>query len=346
MAITQIQPVYRRPPYQSPLSKMMPQIFSQMLMGYIRDQRQDKQALKRIEVQGEFDEEAYKREIEHDVTMAEKRADIARGARVDAAKTRRTELTEQRQYDVLKSGWTEVFPEKDKDPMSTPGPNMKIGDRHFQEPERPLARVSPIKGTKFKMLTWRQEGTTHARIMDPPKLSQWLQKETYYKGLLDKKLITPDEYKRATGLYIEEKTIPMYKRHARGTQSVQVRSEDVKKFEGLDFKQGKWTPDKETKRATPASENTLIKSGEAVIAKGLGMDVSLMDRYDINRQKVYFDHLKLYHKILELKPDLKTPMGVRKAVNFSRQVSAIAVNKKTGEVIGKSRRTGKWINLQ
>ena len=158
-------------------------------------------------------------------------------------------------------------------------------------------------------------------------------------------MISPDEYKKATGLYIEEKTVPMFKRHAQGTQSIQVRPEEVEKFKSLKFERGKWDPKKAGKTPTPASENTLIKSGEAVIAKGLGMDVSLMDKYDVNRQKIYFDHIKLYHKILELKPELKTAMGVRKAVNFSRKISQLAVNKK-GQVIGKDRRTGQWISLQ
>jgi len=90
----------------------------------------------------------------------------------------------------------------------------------------------------------------------------------------------------------------------------------------------------------------LLKAGEAVLAKGMGMDVALMDKFDTNRQKEYFGKVRLYHKILEFKPDWHTGMGVRKAVDFATKITAIAINEKTGEIIGKDGVTGKWIPIQ
>jgi len=92
--------------------------------------------------------------------------------------------------------------------------------------------------------------------------------------------------------------------------------------------------------------NTIIKTGEGIIAKGLGLDVAFMDKWDTDKQKDYFDSVKFYHDIIERKPEWQNAMGVRKAADFAIAIKKLAVNNKTGELIGLDENTGKWINIK
>ena len=76
------------------------------------------------------------------------------------------------------------------------------------------------------------------------------------------------------------------------------------------------------------------------MAKGLGMDVTIMEKYDEDKQKKYFNKLAIYHTLLELNPQLQTYLGVRKAVDLAAKYDRIQKNKATGQLRGLSR--GKW----
>jgi len=252
---------------------------------------------------------------------------------------------ERRAERLEEKGYTPVDP--NTQPLESWGPEtVRAGGKYFTKPERPLPRLSPIPGTKAQFVTWNQDGKTHSQIIQPEAVTQFAQKNGYYLNLLSKGLITDNEYKKGIGLYIEKDKVPVYLRGILGTRSVEVDPGQVEDYQRLGFKTGKWTPAKEAKTPTPTSLNTLLKSGEGLLAKGMQMDVSIMDKYDLNRQQEFFSKTRLYHRILELKPDWQTEMGVRKAVDLATKITAIAINEQTGQVIGKDKVSGKWIQIQ
>lgn len=228
---------------------------------------------------------------------------------------RRQEITEERQFQLKKEGYAEIDPAtQEPDFKKSPG-GLMVGKKYYAAPEDPLIRTAPIPGSTSRLLTWRQNGVTHGRIIDAKDQSEWAKKYTFYQDLARKKIITDAEFKKGMGVLVEEKTIPMFKRRLGGTQSLEVEPGQVEKFEGLGFERGEWKPDK---AAIPPNLNTLLRQGENIIAKGMGMDVALMDKYDVDRQRQYFDKVRKYHRILQQKPELqRSPMGVRKAADLA-----------------------------
>ena len=336
--ITHIPTQYPR--HYPSLQPKTPQLIMNLLMNYIQTQQAEKTAEKR-RTEKKYDSlEQYEREVKQSIVTADK-----------AQERRRELMVEQRQFQVEKEGWKSVDPAKI--PMENWGEDyFEIGDKYYRRPEQPHPRVAPIAGSSHKILTYQSGGKQHAKILNPAEASDWEEKEQHYKALLNEGKITGDEYKKGVGVYIKGKTIPMYKQHPGGIQRIEVEPNKVKDFEALEFKQGKFTPtagdwgdslvakegneeglavgtvyqkgpkgqvkilEKPTKAKTPQL-NALMKSGESLIAKGMQMDVALMDKYDVNRQKDYFDKVRKYHRILERKPEWHNAMGVRKAADLA-----------------------------
>jgi hypothetical protein len=256
----------------------------------------------------------------------------------EVAGRRRAERLEEKGYEPI---------DPNVQPVESWGPDtVKAGDKYYTRPERPIPSLSKIPGTNAQFATWMQDGKMHSQIIRPEAAGEFAKKNAYYLNLLDKGLITGSEYKKGVGLYIEKDKVPMYLRGILGTRTVEVDPAQVADYEQLGFKRGKWTPAKEGKEPTPTNLNTLLKSGEGIIAKGMGMDVSIMEKYDLNRQSEYFSKTRLYHRILELKPDWQTEMGVRKAVDLATKITAIAINEQTGQILGRDKVTGQWIPIQ
>ena len=237
---------------------------------------------------------------------------ISAGRRKDA---RRQEIIEERQFQLKKEGYTEIEPATQEPDFEKSDGGLMVGKKYYARPEDPMIRTAPIPGSTAKLLTWRQNGRTHGKILEDKETSEWGRKYTFYQDLARKKLISDKEFKKAMGMLVEEKSVPIFKRRLGGTQSLEVAPGDVEKFKGLGFERGEWKPDR---AAIPPNLNTLLRQGENIIAKGMGMDVALMDKYDVDRQKQFFDKVRKYHRILEAKPELqRSAMGVRKAADLA-----------------------------
>ena len=315
MAITNIPATFRRQPYESPMQRQMPQLIMNMMMMAIK-MKSDKKKTQEIK---EWDQEKLQRETTHDLALADKRQQAQRDAK-----------TEQRRFELLKEGYTETDPSTQEPDFKTSPGGLMVGDKYYSRPEDPMIRVAPIPNSTSKLMTWRQNGQTSARIIEGKDVSQWSRKYDYYRNLAAKKLISDAEFKKGVGIYVEEKTIPMFQRMQGGTRTLEIPPDEVEKFKSLGFETGAWKPDKVT------TLNTLLRQGENIIAKGMGMDVALMDKYDVNRQREYFDKIKKYHRILQQKPELQTEMGVRKAADMAikmGQPNLPASIKKTSDAV-------------
>lgn len=97
-------------------------------------------------------------------------------------------------------------------------------------------------------------------------------------------------------------------------------------------------PPKEPDKAV----SKILKIGDSIISKGLGMDVSLMEKWDRNQQRDFFEKRTMLMRLIQMKPELLTEIGIRQAANFVGLVSKLAQNPATGEIIGWDPKSKKW----